>query len=103
MSNYQVAGKEAQVGQPRSKRSAKIVNQVENRSPMIRRKDAERLVRLGRAEWVAEDQLRLVFSHPVNQRAAEVAAIGYKLADYKAPPLRADGITIAVQSRGAKH
>src|ERR1035438_9529058 len=67
---------EARVGQPRSSRWARIVNQSRNRSPLVRHKDGERLVRLGRAEWVAADQLRLT-ANAANRTAATEAAIGY--------------------------
>ena len=70
---------EARVGQPRSSRWARIVNQSRNLSPIVRRKDAERLVRLGRAEWIAADQLRLT-ANAVNRTAAAAAAIGYAAA-----------------------
>ncbi len=54
-----------------------IVNPVLNQLPKIRRKDADRLVQLKRAEWVALDQLRLILSHPTNKRV-ERAAAGYE-------------------------
>jgi hypothetical protein len=54
----------------------RIVNQTRNLSPIVRRKDGERLVRLERAEWVAEDQLRLT-ANAANRTAATEAAIGY--------------------------
>ncbi len=70
---------EARGGKPRgSTRWVRIVNQVRNQSPVIRRKDANRLVALKRAEWVAADQIRLVLSHPANRRDATMAAIGYE-------------------------
>jgi hypothetical protein len=59
-----------------SPRWARIVNQSRNRSPLVRHKDGERLVRLGRAEWVAADQLRLT-ANAANRTAATEAAIGY--------------------------
>jgi len=68
---------EARVGQPRSSpRWVRIVNQSRNLSPIVRRKDAERLVRLERAEWIAADQLRLT-ANAANRTAATEAAIGY--------------------------
>jgi hypothetical protein len=45
--------------------------------PVIRRKDAARLVSQGRAEWVAADQLRLVMSHPKNRANAAAEATAY--------------------------
>lgn len=57
---------------------ARIVNPMLNQSPMLRRKDAERLVSLGRAMWVSHDQLRLDPTHPVNEHNATVAARGYE-------------------------
>ena len=71
---------EARGGQPRSKanpRWARIVNPVQNGSQLIRRKDADRLVSAGRAEWIAGDQLRLVMSHPTNRANAAEAATHY--------------------------
>lgn len=69
---------EAREGQPRSNpRWAVIVNPILNQSPRIRRKDAERLVAQGRAEWVASDQLRLVAAHSANRANASAAAVGY--------------------------
>ena len=59
-----------------SPRWVRIVNQTRNLSPIVRRKDGERLVRLERAEWVAEDQLRLT-ANAANRTAATEAAIGY--------------------------
>lgn len=63
--------------QPRSNgnnpRWARIVNPVLNQSPVIRRKDANRLVKQGRAAWVSPDQLRLDLAHLANQRAAAQA------------------------------
>ena len=59
-------------------RWVRIVNPVLNRSPVIRRKDANRLVAQGRAAWVSADQLRLNLAHPANQRAAARAAAGYE-------------------------
>ena len=54
----------------------KITNQVLNRKPYVRFRDARRLVRDGRAEWVGECQVRLL-AHPANQVNAEQAAAGY--------------------------
>lgn len=69
---------QARGGQPRSNpRWVRTVNPVLNQSPTLRRKDAERLVRLGRAEWVASDQIRLVMSDPQNRAAAALAAGTY--------------------------
>ena len=68
---------EARVGQPRSSpRWVRIVNQTRNLSPIVRRKDGERLVRLERAEWIAADQLRLT-ANAANRASAAEAAIGY--------------------------
>jgi hypothetical protein len=64
------------------------VNQVLNQSPIIRRKDAERLVLIGRAEWVGSDQLRLVLSHPSNCIGAAIAARGYEWPAGKIPDAR---------------
>ena len=65
------------MGQPRSSpRWVRIVNQTRNLSPIVRRKDGERLVRLERAEWIAADQLRLT-ANAANRASAAEAAIGY--------------------------
>ena len=68
---------EARGGQPRGSTNnpkwVRIINSVMNQSPVIRRKDADRLVNQGRAAWVAPDQVRLDLAHPTNQRAAEQA------------------------------
>jgi hypothetical protein len=72
--------------QPQSRRNprwARIVNPVLNQSPVIRRKDADRLVSLGRADWVASDQLRLMLSHPANLDAIDKASKGYNDIDPK--------------------
>ena len=71
---------DASGGKPPGSRNqrVRIVNPVLNQSPKIRRKDADRLVQLKRAEWVALDQLRLILSHPTNKLAAERAAAGYE-------------------------
>lgn len=78
----QAALQEARGGSPGANpRWALIVNPVLNESPVLRRKDAERLVSTRRAEWVSLDpknlQLRLVLGHPANQSAARAAAAGY--------------------------
>jgi hypothetical protein len=66
-------------GQPQSNgKRARIVNPILNQSAKIRLKDAERLVRQGRGEWVGDDQLRLILSHPANTAAHERAAAGYE-------------------------
>ena len=73
---------EACGGQPRGSGNnpkwARIVNPVLNQSPVIRRKDAERLVTQKRALWVSTDQLRLNLVHEGNQREAAGAAAGYE-------------------------
>jgi hypothetical protein len=51
----------------------KVINSVWNGSGLLKRKVAEHYVREGRAEWVADGQLRLILSHPKNQAAAERA------------------------------
>jgi hypothetical protein len=72
---------EARGGKPQGNpKRARITNPVLNQSPVIRRKDAERLVSRGRAEWVAADQLRLVMSHPQNRENAAAAATEYNRA-----------------------
>jgi hypothetical protein len=54
----------------------KVVNDVRNvgenrkRPGRISRKDAEHYIKRGRAEWVGQDQLRLILSHPDNVAAA---------------------------------
>jgi hypothetical protein len=55
----------------------RIVNPALNGSPLIRRRDGNRLVQLQRAEWVGADQLRLVTSHPINRMNAAAAAAQY--------------------------
>jgi len=68
---------EACGGQPRGNGSnakwVRIINPILNQSPVIRRKDADRLVNQGRAALVSPDQLRLDLGHPANQRAAAQA------------------------------
>jgi len=68
----------------------RIINPVLNQSPVIRRKDADRLVNQERAAWVSPDQLRLDLAHPGNQRAAAQAR-GWEQ-DY-APSFGRDRIT----------
>jgi hypothetical protein len=48
----------------------KVVNSIWNGSGVIKRKVAQSYVDEGRAEWVEQDQLRLVLSHWKNQAAA---------------------------------
>jgi hypothetical protein len=79
---------DARGGDTRSSRQTnpnyvRIVNAVENGSPVIKRKVAEHYVLIGRAEWVGADQLRLN-SHPANKRAAAQAATDYGLAEMPA-------------------
>jgi hypothetical protein len=64
---------------PGSKRSyrVKVVNSIWNGPGTIRRKKAEHYVSVGRAEWVAPDQVRMVTSHPENRAAAARAKEGY--------------------------
>jgi hypothetical protein len=72
-------------GEPRGNANwTRITNPVMNQSQMLRRKDAERLVKLGRATWVGEDQLRLDLSHPANRRAMAIASSGYDMAEMRA-------------------
>lgn len=54
--------------------NVKVVNSVWNGNGMIKRKVADFYVAERRAEWVADDQIRLVMSHPKNQAAAARAA-----------------------------
>jgi len=56
----------------------KMVNSVFNGSGYLKRKVAEYYVAEGRAEFVADDQLRLIESHPKNRAAARRAARGYE-------------------------
>jgi hypothetical protein len=56
----------------------KIVNSVFNGSGYLKRKVAEYYVAEGRAEFVADDQLRLIESHPKNRAAARRATWGYE-------------------------
>ena len=78
------APQEARGVQPRGSsnnpRWVRIINPVLNQSPVIRRKEGDRLVNQGRAAWVSVDQLRLNLSHEANQRAAVRAARGYESA-----------------------
>ena len=67
-------------GDPRSRRNARyvrVVNQVRNGSPIVRRRDAEALVAHGRAEWIGQDQVRLIVAHPLNKAEAAAAAEHY--------------------------
>ena len=79
---------EACGGQPRGSGNnpkwARIINPVLNQSPVIRRKDANRLVNQGRAAWVARDQVRLNLTDRANGRAAAQAASGYESAEMPA-------------------
>ena len=56
----------------------KVVNSVWNGSGCIKRKVAEYYVEERRAEWVGDDQLRLIESHPKNRAAARRATRGYE-------------------------
>lgn len=68
---------EARGGKPPGSKRVRITNPVLNKSPFIRLKDAERLVKQGRAVWVVpDDQLRLN-DHPANRANAAEAAAGY--------------------------
>jgi hypothetical protein len=58
----------------------RIVNQVRNASPIVRRKDAQYLVNFGRAEWVGSDQVRLIPLHPANRAEMVEAACAYDCA-----------------------
>ena len=65
---------------PAGKRSyrVKVVNSIWNGTGLIRRKKAEYLVSVGRAEWVGPEQVRMVVAHPENRGAASNAAAGYE-------------------------
>lgn len=56
----------------------KVVNPVWNGSGYIKRKTANFYAAEGRAEFVGEDQLRLINSHPKNRAASWKAATGYE-------------------------
>lgn len=56
----------------------KVVNPVWNGNGIIKRKVADYYVSEGRAEWIGEDQLRLVATHPKNQVAAERASAWWR-------------------------
>jgi hypothetical protein len=59
----------------------KVVNPVWNGSGYIKRKMANYYVAEGRAEFVGENQLRLIESHPSNKAASWRAAAGYQRVD----------------------
>ena len=59
----------------------KVVNPVWNGSGYIKRKTANFYLAEGRAEFVGEDQLRLIESHPKNKGASWRAATGYERVD----------------------
>jgi len=50
----------------------RILSPARNQKAVLRRKDAERLIRQGRAVWVADDQI-LLNSAPANKSNAEAA------------------------------
>jgi hypothetical protein len=80
----------------------KVVNAVANGSRKIRRKDAQRLVDLGRAVWVAENQLQLIREHPANKKAADQAAAGYKSAPFVGDGRRPVTVTTQVMRAGGR-
>ena len=55
----------------------KIINPTENGSLFTSRKRALQFVKIGRAIFVAENQIRFVETDPRNQAAAARAAMGY--------------------------
>ena len=63
---------------PRLPGHIKVVNSVWNGSGYIRRKTALYYVMQGRAEFLADGQLRLIEAHPKNRAAAHRAAKGYE-------------------------
>jgi hypothetical protein len=63
---------------PRLPAHIKVVNSVWNGSGYIRRKTALYYVMQGRAEFLADGQLRLIKTHPRNRAAAHRAAKGYE-------------------------
>jgi hypothetical protein len=64
-------------GPGRNPKWARIINQVRNQSPVIRRKTACLLVKLGRAVWVSDDQIRLNMEAQENRRDLADAAKDY--------------------------
>jgi hypothetical protein len=58
---------------PKVSKKIQVVNSVTNDQGFVRRKDAEFFVKEKRAEWVGQEQIRLIMSHPKNQAAAKRA------------------------------
>lgn len=70
-------GGDTRGGQQTNPNYVRIVNPVENRSPVVKRKEAAHYVSTGRGVWVGSDQLRLVLSHPSNQAKSAAEAEHY--------------------------
>ena len=67
----QIAG-----GKSRNQNYVQIVNGYANQTNIVHHKQAAHLVKLGRAEWIAADQLRLT-EHPTNTAGRHIAARAY--------------------------
>jgi len=64
-------------GKNSSPNHVRIVNNYANEKGVIRRKVAQNLVKQGRAEWVAFDQIKMMTEHPENIAARLAAACSY--------------------------
>lgn len=73
----------------------RISNSYTNGSGLVRRREANHLVKQGRAEWCGSGQVRLN-GHPANQAGRRAAAHGYEAVGdgFEWAPGRSDGATV---------
>lgn len=73
-------GGDTRGGQKTNKNYVRILNPIENGSPVVKRKVAERYVKDGWAKWDGADYIRLVMSCPRNKAKSAAAAMPYDAA-----------------------